>query len=85
MPKRLPLRLLGRPDCEICEGLYGALITDAAIAALGIEVVNIDEHPDLQARYHFRIPVLVRGETELWAGPVHLDTLENLIASVLSD
>jgi hypothetical protein len=78
------LRLFARRDCEICDALQAALLGDARIAALGVEVIDIDEFPEWRPQYHFRVPVLVRGETELWAGAVMDDTLEELFASVLS-
>ncbi len=82
MSIRLPLQLLGRPDCEICEALYHALMRDSDIAEQGISVIDIDAHPALQARYHFRIPVLMRGETELWAGPLATDSWSALVARI---
>ncbi len=77
-----PLVLLGRSDCEICEALYHTLMRDREIAEQGISVIDIDEHPALQARYHFRIPVLLRDETELWAGPLAMDSFAALVARI---
>lgn len=49
-------RLLSRQGCCLCEGLAERL------AALEppplLEVVDVDQHPDLQARYGLEVPVL---------------------------
>ncbi len=62
------LKLLGRIDCELCDELHAALITDSRVADVGLEFVDIDVHPDLRAIYTFRVPVLFNGEQEIYAG-----------------
>jgi len=78
------LRLFLRRDCELCEALYATLLAEPRIASLAIEVIDIDEMTDWRPAYHFRIPVLTRGDQELWAGPVDEDSRQHLIDSVLS-
>jgi len=79
-----PVRLFMRRECAICDALLAALRDDARTAALDLELIDIDEHPEWRLQYHFRVPVLTRGDTELWAGPVDDDSREQLLASVLS-
>ncbi|MGD9602133.1 MAG: glutaredoxin family protein [Gammaproteobacteria bacterium] len=66
----LPLRLFLRRDCEICEALHALLETDPRTSGRALECIDIDEHTDWRPLYHYRVPVLVRGTAELWAGPV---------------
>jgi Glutaredoxin-like domain (DUF836) len=80
-----PLQLLGRADCELCAELYRVLMQEPRVAAMGVELIDIDEHPDLQARHLYRIPVLMRNARELWAGPVDAGTQRELLAVVLAD
>lgn len=63
------LRLMSRPDCELCLALVEALHAVPGFDPARLEVIDIDGEPALQLRYHFRIPVLLAGETEIWAGP----------------
>lgn len=79
-----PVRLFMRRECEICDALLAVLYNDARTAALDLELIDIDEHPEWRMQYHFRVPVLTRGDTELWSGPVDDDSPEQLLASVLS-
>lgn len=75
------LRLMARPDCELCEALITVLSGMPGFDPARLEVVDIDTVPELQARYHFRIPVLLAGEAEVWAGPPgDADTLTAALA-----
>jgi predicted thioredoxin/glutaredoxin len=49
-----------RADCSLCEQLLQELAELLGPAeAAGVQVVDIDQDPDLQRRYGTRIPVLM--------------------------
>ncbi len=61
-----PLRLYTRVGCCLCEGL------EERLRALDqppiLELLDVDEDPDLQARYGLRVPVLARAGGFIAAG-----------------
>jgi len=66
----LPLRLFLRRDCELCEAMLGLLASDPRASGLPLECVDIDERTEWRPQYHYRVPVLTRGPSEIWSGPV---------------
>lgn len=58
-PDDTKLRLLGRPECELCEEMLAELQAHPDAGALSIEWFNVDADPDWQRRYGLRIPVLL--------------------------
>ncbi len=76
------LRLLTRADCEICQELHAILLNAGILEPEELEVIDIDEHPDLRAIYHYRVPVILRGNAELWVGPVNEDAFARLCAAL---
>lgn len=59
------LTLVGKPDCGLCDELRE--MAEAVAPALGLELEEIDvrDHPDLEKRYLFEIPVLLLGTREV--------------------
>ncbi|SAK88110.1 glutaredoxin 2 [Caballeronia hypogeia] len=57
--------LYGRAWCHLCEDMRAALEPIAARHGLGIEWIDIDEDPLLEARYNERVPVLMLDGVEL--------------------
>lgn len=53
------LRLLGRPDCALCEELLDELQAHPLAAAVELEWLDVDADPRWQRRYGLRIPVLL--------------------------
>ena len=51
----MPLVLYQRDDCHLCDQALEVL---AAAAVPEFESVFIDDHPDLEARFGTRVPVL---------------------------
>ena len=48
-----------RPDCSLCERLLEELAELLGpAAAAGVQVVDIDDQPELERKYGARIPVL---------------------------
>ncbi|AET89735.1 glutaredoxin [Burkholderia sp. KK1] len=57
--------LYGRAWCHLCEDMRAELEPIAARHGLGIEWIDIDEDPLLEARYDERVPVLMLDGVEL--------------------
>lgn len=49
--------VVGRPGCHLCVVALETVRRVAAEVGADVEVVDIDEHPDLLARYADEIPV----------------------------
>lgn len=62
-PRRFTL--LGRSWCHLCEQLHEALRPLAAELGWAVEVLDVDQHPALLARWDEYVPVLLHGEHEL--------------------
>jgi hypothetical protein len=66
MPLEGPrLRLLLRRYCHLCEEMEAAIAPLLAQAGIGLERVDVDEDPALDARYGWDIPLLLNGEQVL--------------------
>ncbi len=67
----MKLTLLFREYCSLCHQMRDALNPYQAEYGFGLNVVDVDDHPELEARYNEQVPVLLHGETEIchW----HLD------------
>ncbi|MGQ0622393.1 MAG: glutaredoxin family protein [Panacagrimonas sp.] len=59
------LRLLGRPDCELCEEMLAELHAHPQAAQMSVEWFDVDRHPEWQRRYGLRIPVLLDAWDEV--------------------
>ncbi|SAK55983.1 glutaredoxin 2 [Caballeronia catudaia] len=57
--------LYGRAWCHLCEDMRAELEPIAARHGLGVEWIDIDEDPLLEARYDERVPVLALDGVEL--------------------
>ncbi|MCB1890166.1 MAG: glutaredoxin family protein [Rhodocyclaceae bacterium] len=59
------LTVLSRQWCHLCHELIDALAPLAQECGLAVEVVDVDEHPELEARWGELVPVVLAGEREL--------------------
>ena len=57
--------VLSREWCHLCHDLVAALEPIAKEYGWAIEVIDIDQHPELEERWDELVPVLLAGETEL--------------------
>jgi hypothetical protein len=55
------LTLLVRAYCHLCDDMRAALAPLAARAGAAIVEIDIDAHPDLEASFGDRVPVLMQG------------------------
>ncbi len=61
----IELTLLGRNYCHLCHDMEAALEPLVAEFGCSLSVVDVDAHPDLEAKYDELVPVLLHGENEL--------------------
>ncbi|MCB1907916.1 MAG: glutaredoxin family protein [Rhodocyclaceae bacterium] len=59
------LTVLSRRWCHLCDELLDELRPLALEFDLAIDVVDVDEHPELEEPYGERVPVVLAGEREL--------------------
>lgn len=52
-------QVLSRTECSLCEDMLAALAGLLGDAAQQVEVIDIDEYPELVRRYGSRVPVLM--------------------------
>lgn len=76
------LRLVGHSECELCTELHALLLSEPAIAARGVQWLELPEHPELVNLYLFRVPVLLLGECEIWQGPGDAHTCAQVVAAL---
>jgi thioredoxin reductase (NADPH) len=53
------LRVLSRQWCHLCDELRASLAPIAAEFVLAVEVVDVDAHPELEAQWDEKVPVLL--------------------------
>ena len=57
--------VLSREWCHLCHDLVAALQPIATEYGWEVEVIDVDQHPELEARCDELVPVLLHGEHEL--------------------
>lgn len=57
--------LYSRPECHLCDDMLNALKKWQTEFKFDIMVFNIDDDPELTARYAARIPLLAINDTEI--------------------
>lgn len=74
------LQLYSRPQCHLCELMFGELrpLLDESTQ---VEFVDISDDPDLMRRYGLRIPVLGCGAEELSGYPLDVQRVRAFLAT----
>ena len=62
---RPKLTLLSREYCSLCDKFMAALAQFQGRYDFEIEVVDVDRHPALEAKWGEKVPVLLDGEREI--------------------
>lgn len=75
------ITLFTRPGCHLCENARTLLQAFTSRYPHRLQEVNIDEHAELQARYHLTIPVIRIGSVELEA-PIEPQELEAALKAI---
>ena len=65
------MTLLSRTYCHLCEDMAEAVAPLLDIYGLAMDILDVDEYPDLEVRYGAFVPVLLAGDVEL--SRFHLD------------
>ncbi|MDK4680374.1 glutaredoxin family protein [Kingella negevensis] len=67
----MKLTLIFREYCGLCHQMQNALLPFQKQYGFELEIVEIDDFPELEQKYNELVPVLLHGETEIchW----HLD------------
>ena len=56
---------MSREYCHLCEDMVAALRILQGRFAFDLDVVDLDRHPELEARWGEKVPVLLEGEVEI--------------------
>jgi Glutaredoxin-like domain (DUF836) len=59
------LTLVGKPGCHLCDEMRAVVERVLRGTALELLELNVESHPDLEARYVFEIPVLLLEGQEI--------------------
>jgi glutaredoxin len=57
--------LLSREYCHLCEDMISALRILQGRFSFDIQVVDVDNHPEVEAKWGDKVPVLLDGEIEI--------------------
>ena len=79
----LALSLYSRPGCHLCEQMLEEL--EQYQSAVTVNVINIDDDPELIRKFAARIPVLAMGDTEICQYHLDQDALSNYLKKVESN
>ena len=71
MSEAVRLTLLSRTYCHLCEDMAEAVAPLLDIYGLAMDILDVDEYPDLEVRYGAFVPVLLARDVEL--SRFHLD------------
>lgn len=74
------LTLYSRPGCHLCDEMKQQIAPLVRRYGATLREVNIDEDPDLRARYNEEVPVLFVGDRKAAKYYVDLDQLERQLA-----
>lgn len=61
----MKLTLLVRAYCHLCDEMHGDLVPMLASSGATVDVIDVDAHPALAARWGDKVPVLLADEQEI--------------------
>ena len=79
MPPAHRLTVYERAGCHLCDDMVATLAEWQAELGFEIERVDVDSSPDLAARYGAKVPVLVRGSSEVCRFFLDLEALRHAL------
>jgi thiol-disulfide isomerase/thioredoxin len=59
------LTLYGALYCHLCEEMYAALEPLAKVLGFTVNLIEIDDYPELEQQYREKIPLLMLGQQEI--------------------
>ena len=75
------LTLVVRHGCHLCDDMRDALAAFRAELGFSWHEVDVDTDPELLARYHVAVPVLLLGEVEICRHFLDLVALRRALAA----
>lgn len=75
------LTVYERAGCHLCDDMVSTLSEWKTEFGFEIERVDVDDSPDLAARYGSKVPVLVHGSSELCHYFLDLDALRRSLSA----
>ncbi|MDQ5886909.1 MAG: glutaredoxin family protein [Neisseriaceae bacterium] len=76
------LSLMFREYCSLCQAMLLELESRPDRGAFQLDVIDVDEDPELEARYDELVPVLLAGDVELCHYHMDHAALDAYLASI---
>lgn len=64
-PERVSVKIYSRAGCHLCEVAERAIRRSACSDEIELEVINIDDDPELKERYTNDVPVILVNDEEV--------------------
>lgn len=77
----MKVTLFSKTDCGLCEAAEEVLRTLEKETRFTLEIVDIESDNSLFERYWDRVPVVVVGDREVWAGGADVQLLRAALVS----
>ncbi|HFC8501245.1 TPA: glutaredoxin family protein [Neisseria oralis] len=61
----MKLTLMFREYCSLCHKMKAELLPYKEAFGFELEVLDVDDHPDLEEKYNELVPVLLDGDEEI--------------------
>ncbi|QJR15307.1 hypothetical protein DSM104440_02126 [Usitatibacter palustris] len=74
------LTVLSREYCHLCHEMIAALQQLQGRFSFEVEVVDVDRHPALEAKWGDKVPVLLDGEIEICHYHLNVEALDARLA-----
>jgi glutaredoxin len=78
--RSMRIQLLGKPGCHLCEEAKGVVQSVCAELRLALELIDIEEHPELYERFKEEIPVLLLDGRKIFKYHIEPEALRNALS-----
>lgn len=73
------LTVYGREECHLCQDMIAALRKMQTDASFTLDIIDVDDDSDLQARYRALVPVLMADGKEICHYHLDMAALEKVL------